>query len=179
MRTLKIALLATVATAALSSATMAADLIISDPIIDNTFAAPGFDWEGPYVGLYVSGQASDFTDAWGIGAVLGANVLLDTSLLAGLEGSVAWLAGTPDSWQGQVHGKLGFVMDQAAIYGLLGVGFNSETDGYVPIGVGAEFALADNFTIKAEYQYQWDFEDQVAGVSEDAHVGKVGFNWHF
>jgi opacity protein-like surface antigen len=179
MRTLKIALLATVATAAFSSATFAADLIIADePVIDNF--ATGFDWEGPYAGLYVSGQTSEFDDAFGIGADLGVNVLLDSSLLAGVEGNVAWLAGTPNSWQAQVHGKLGFVAtDSAAIYGLLGVGFNSETDGYVPVGIGAEFALADNFTIKAEYQFQWDFEETVVGVSESAHVGKIGFNWHF
>jgi opacity protein-like surface antigen len=176
--------MATVATAALSSATLAADLIIADPIIDNTYVAPGFDWDGPYAGLYVSGQASDYSDAWGIGAVLGANMMLDSSLLAGIEGSVAWLAtdaaGVDDSWQGQVHGKLGFTADMVAIYALLGAGYNSETEAYIPLGVGAEFAVADNFTIKAEYQYQWDVEDTFAGLGdESAHVGKVGFNWHF
>ena len=181
MRTLKIALLATVASAALSSATLAADLIIADPVIDNLYD-PGFSWDGPYAGLFVFGQGSDSpaAEGFGIGANLGVNVMLDDSLLGGFEGSVAWLNGTPDSWQGQVHGKLGFTADSVAFYGLLGVGYNSETEAYVPVGVGAEFAVADNFTLKAEYQYQWDLEDTlVAGTSESAHVGKVGFNWHF
>jgi opacity protein-like surface antigen len=182
MRTLKIALLATVATAALSSATLAADLIIADPVIDNTYVASGFDWEGPYVGLWVSGQAADDFDAegFGIGASLGANVMLDASLLAGLEGNLSWLNATgADSWQGQVHGKLGFTADMVAFYALLGVGFNSVTDAYVPLGVGVEFAVADPLTVKAEYQYQWDLGDDGDGFSESAHVGKIGFNWHF
>jgi opacity protein-like surface antigen len=176
MRTLKIALLATAATAALSSATVAADLIIADPIIDNMYSV-GFDWEGPYAGLWISGQTTPA--AFGLGANLGVNALIDQSLLAGVEASIAWINSTPSSWQGQLHGKLGFVADQAVIYGLLGIGFNSETDAYVPIGVGVEFAVADNLTLKAEYQYQWDLADTVPGTSESAHVGKVGFNWHF
>jgi opacity protein-like surface antigen len=172
MRTLKIALLATVASAALSSATLAADLIIADPVIDNTYMAPGFDWEGPYAGLWVSGQTATVGDGWGFGASLGVNAMLDSNLLAGVEGNLGWVDG---DWQAQGHGKLGFTADTLAIYGLAGVGFNGETDGYVPVGIGAEFAVADPLTIKAEYQYQWDFDDG----DESAHVGKVGFNWHF
>ena len=98
---------------------------------------------------------------------------MDNNLLVGLEGDVAWLS--DDTWQGQVHGKLGFAADTFAFYGLAGVGVNSATDGYVPLGVGAEVMLADNLSLKAEYQYQWDFDTS----SEDAHVGKIGFNWHF
>ena len=57
MRTIKIALLATVATAALSSAGFAADLVIEqpvleEPVIDNSY---GFDWQGPYAGLWAAG----------------------------------------------------------------------------------------------------------------------------
>jgi opacity protein-like surface antigen len=165
MRTLKIALLATVATAALSSATLAADLIIdAEPIIDNSF---GFDWEGPYAGLWVGGLTNPAVFA--LGADLGVNVLLDQSLLAGLEGNVSWESNS--SWSLQGHGRLGFVAsEQAVIYGLAGFGWNSASGGYIPLGVGAEFAVADNLTLKAEYNYQW-------GPSR--HVGKVGFNFHF
>jgi opacity protein-like surface antigen len=177
MRTLKIALLATVASAALSSATLAADLIIADPVIDNTFIAPGFDWDGPYAGLWVSGQfnhnnGTSGNNGWGFGASLGVNAMLDSNLLAGVEGNLGWVG---HDWQGQIHGKLGFTADTLAIYGLAGVGFNGDTDGYVPVGIGAEFAVADPLTIKAEYQYQWDFDNS----NESAHVGKFGFNWHF
>ncbi|MHB1102091.1 MAG: outer membrane protein [Devosia sp.] len=162
MRTLKIALLATVATAALSSATFAADLIIADPVIDNTYS---FDWEGPYAGLYVSGDSSP---AFGLGADLGVNVLIDTSLLAGVEGN---LAGYSDgTWDVEAHGRLGYVSDSALFYGLLGVGWNSTPFFFVPVGVGVEFAVADNLSLKAEYNYQW---------GPNIHLAKVGFNWHF
>ena len=83
---------------------------------------------------------------FGLGADLGVNVLLDSNLLVGVEGDLAWL--NNDSYEGQIHGKL---------------------------GLGAEVALADNLSLKAEYQYQYDFDNS----SEDAHVAKIGFNWHF
>jgi opacity protein-like surface antigen len=163
MRTLKIALLATVAAAAFSSATLAADLVIEDePIIDNSF---GFDWEGPYAGLWVAGLT---TPAFALGADFGVNALLDPALLAGVEGNLSWQSDS--TWTAQAHGRLGVVMDQAVIYGLAGLGWNSGTGGFVPLGVGAEFALADNLTLKAEYNYQW---------GPNVHVGKVGFNFHF
>jgi opacity protein-like surface antigen len=174
MRTLKIALLATVATAALSSATFAADLIIADPVIENTYAT-SFDWEGPYVGLFVAGQS---VGGFGIGANLGVNVLLDSSFLAGIEGEIEWLS-NPSAWQAQVDARLGFVVDPAVIYALLGVGTNSFTGLYVPAGVGVEFAVADNLSLKAEYEYHWDVTDDVLIVDESAHVVKVGLNWHF
>ena len=165
MRSLKIALLATVATAALSSATFAADLIISEPMIDNTFST-GFDWEGPYAGLWIGGYTAP--GAFALGADLGVNVLLDSSLLAGFEGNIAWLSNS--TWEGQVHGRLGFVADSALFYGLVGVGTNSGAGVFVPVGVGVEFGLADSLSLKAEYNYQF---------ITNVHVGKVGFNWHF
>ena len=40
-----------------------------------------------------------------------------------------------------------------------GVGTNSETDAFAPVGLGAEFMMTDSVSLKAEYQYQWDFDD--------------------
>jgi outer membrane immunogenic protein len=163
MRTLKIALLATVATAALSSAAVAADLVIEDvPIIDNSY---GFDWNGPYAGLWVAGLT---TPAFALGVDLGVNALIDSSLLAGVEGNASWQSDS--TWTVQGHGRLGFVADQALIYGLAGLGWNSGTGGFVPIGAGVEFAVAENMSLKAEYNYQWG-----PGI----HVGKIGLNFHF
>jgi opacity protein-like surface antigen len=164
MRSLKIALLATVATAALSSATFAADLIISEPVID-TFSA-GFDWEGAYAGLWIGGLTNP--GVFALGADLGVNVLIDSSLLAGIEGNVDWQSDS--TWEGQVHGRLGVVADSALFYGLVGVGAHSAWGVYVPVGVGVEFGVADNLSLKAEYNYQF---------ITNRHVGKVGFNWHF
>ena len=168
MRTLKIAMLATAATVALSSATFAADLIIAEPIIDNTV---GFDWEGPYAGLFISGQTTP--SVFALGANLGVNVMIDNSLLAGFEGEIAWLSDS--TWQGDVEGRLGFVAGMAIIYGHAGFGANSSTGVFVPVGIGAEFAVADNVSLRAEYTYQWDIDNG----AQSAHVGKFGFNFHF
>ena len=170
MRSLKLALLATVAVVGITSAASAADLIIGSepgPVYDDYASV---DWSGPYAGLWVSGQTGSI---FGLGANLGVNVLIDKNLLAGAEGSVAWLS--DDSWQGKVHGKFGFADGTFAIYGLAGIGVNSITDAYAPVGVGAEVMLADNLSLKAEYQYQWDLDTS----ADDAHVAKFGFNWHF
>jgi opacity protein-like surface antigen len=171
MRTFKLALLATVAVAGVSSAASAADLLIDTapaPVIVDNYSA--VDWNGPYAGLFISGQTDSI---YGLGANLGVNAMVSENLLAGVEGSVQWLDN--DTWQGQVNGKLGFAVESFAFYGLAGIGANSDTEAYVPVGVGAEVKLTEDFSLKAEYQYQWDFDTS----AEDAHVAKIGFNWHF
>lgn len=171
MRTLKLALLATVAAVGVSSSASAADLLIETapaPVVVDNYSS--VDWDGPYAGLFISGQTDSI---YGLGANLGVNALISNNLLAGVEGSVQWLDN--DSWQGQVNGKLGFAVENFAFYGLAGLGTNSVTEAYVPVGVGAEVKLTPDLSLKAEYQYQWDFDI----AAEDAHVAKIGFNWHF
>jgi outer membrane immunogenic protein len=178
MRTLKLALLATVAVAGITSAASAADLLINtepapEVVVDNTVS--GFSWEGPYAGLWVSGQTDNI---YGIGGDLGVNVLITENVFAGVEGNLAWLSEgdtLPESWQAQAHGKLGVSLGNFAFYGLAGIGTNDATDAYAPVGVGAEVALTDSLTLKAEYQHQFDLDNS----DEDADVAKVGFNWHF
>ena len=171
MRTLKLALLATLAVAGAASAASAADLIIDQApapaVVDNYSSV---DWNGPYAGLFISGQTDS---VYGLGADLGVNTLINNNLLAGVEGSVQWL--NNDTWQGQVNGKLGFAVENFAFYGLAGVGANSDTEAYVPLGVGAEVKLTTDFSIKAEYQHQFDLDDG----NEDADAIRVGLNWHF
>jgi len=172
MRTLKLALLATLAVSGVATAASAADLIVDTapapaPMIDNYSST---DWSGPYAGLFISGQTDSI---YGLGANLGVNTLINNNLLAGVEGSVQWL--NDDSWNGQLNGKLGFAVDSFAFYGLAGVGNNTQTDLYVPVGVGAEVKLTDDFSLKAEYQHQFDFNDS----NEDSDAVRVGFNFHF
>ena len=65
MRSLKLALLASVAVAGITSAAAAADLIIDPapaPVIDNYGSV---DWSGPYAGRWVSGQTDSI---FGLGA---------------------------------------------------------------------------------------------------------------
>ena len=191
MRTIKIALLATVAGAALTTATLAADPIVMmdpTPVVDNF---TGFDWEGVYAGLYISGQTDDTAPAtdsvWGIGGNVGVNFLLDPVLI-GVEGDITVLtdnnvlpADTAD-WQGQAVGRLGvLITDNVLAYGLAGFGAHSDTGAYVPVGAGLEVALTDNISLKGQYEYHWDVSesDALATTTDSAHVGKFGFNFHF
>jgi opacity protein-like surface antigen len=171
MNTIKIALLATVAGAALTSATLAADpIVMLDPTpVVNNFS--GFDWEGVYGGLYVAGHSNP--GAFGIGGNVGVNILLDPVLL-GVEGDISWY--TNNTWEGQAHARLGvLVTDDVLFYGLAGFGANSVTSTYIPVGVGLEVAVTDRLSLKGQYEYHWDTDNG----AESAHVGKFGFNFHF
>jgi opacity protein-like surface antigen len=191
MNTIKIALLATVAGAALTSATLAADPIVMmdpTPVVENF---SGFSWEGVYAGLYVTGQTDDTTPTtdwvFGAGGNVGINFLLDPVLL-GVEGDISVLtdnnllpADTVD-WQGQVIARAGvLVTDSVLAYGLAGFGAHSDTAAYIPVGAGLEVALTDRISLKGQYEYHWDIDesDALATTTDSAHVGKVGFNFHF
>ena len=170
MRSLKLALLATAVIAAFSSAAAAADLIvdvpIEEPIIDNSFS-----FDGAYIGAFIVGQTAP--TAYGIGANFGVNVLMDSFLVgAEIEGYVA----TGPIVNGQATGKIGAVLGDAAIvyvYSGLGSGASSW---YVPIGIGAEVAVADNVGIKGEVQYNWDLTGPAA---QNSVAAKIGLNFHF
>lgn len=179
MRTLKITLLASAAAMGFAGAAVAADpiVMIDDPVIDNFSPFP---WDGVYAGVFGTAQVAVAPAApavYGLGVNLGVNVLVDP-LLIGVEGDIAWLwNGGANSWQGQVHGRLGaLVTDEVLIYGLAGLGANSVTSTYVPVGAGIEVALTDNLSVKAQYEYHWDLDNQAV---DSAHVGKIGFNFHF
>lgn len=170
MRSLKIALLATVAVAAISSTSYAADLIVDTPMapmVDNSF-----NWDGAYIGAFVQGQT--VPNAFGLGINLGVNALMDNILVGGeISGAVAW----PGSvWSGQATGKLGgLISDSAAIYGYTGIGSKQFTSYYVPVGAGIEVAVSDHASIKAEAQYNFDLTNS----AQNSTTVKVGFNWHF
>lgn len=170
MRSLKIALLASVAAAAFTGAAAAADLIVAEePVFVEEAAA--FDWEGFYVGLFGMAHSDSL---FGIGVNAGVNVLAADSFLLGVEGDVAWLS--DNTWIGQVHGRAGFLAtEQFLIYALAGIGADSVTGAYVPVGVGVEAAIAENVTIKGQYEFHWDTDL----AADDAHVFKVGVNFHF
>jgi opacity protein-like surface antigen len=170
MRSLKLALLATAAVAALSSAAAAADLIvdvpIEEPVIDNSFS-----FDGAYIGAFLQGQTPPA--AFGIGVNLGVNKLMD-NLLIGAEISGAVLTGP--NFDGQVTVKAGgLVADNAILYVYSGAGSKTFTSWYVPIGIGAEVAVADNVGIKAEVQYNWD----LTSPAQNSAAAKVGLNFHF
>lgn len=170
MRSLKLALLATAAVAAFSSAAAAADLIvdvpIQQPIIDNSFT-----FDGAYIGAFIQGQTNP--NAFGLGVNFGVNALMD-GLLLGAE--VEGVAATGPNFSGQVTGRVGgLISDNAIIYAYSGLGTRTPTSFYVPVGIGAEVAVADNVGIKGELQYNWDLTAQ----AESSVAAKFGLNFHF
>lgn len=170
MRSIKLALLATVATAVLSSAAFAADLMVDTPtepvMVDNAF-----NWDGAYFGAFLEGQSAP--SAFGLGVNLGVNTLMDSLLIGGeIEGIIA----TGPNYSGQITGKIGgLISDSAIVYIYSGVGTRTPSSFYVPAGLGVEFAVADNVGLKAEAQYNFDLTD----AAENSATVKVGLNWHF
>lgn len=168
MRSLKLALLATAATAVLSSAALSADLIVDvpmDPVIDNSFT-----FDGAYIGAFLQGQTAPNT--FGLGVNFGVNALMDSVLIGAEVEATASLGGHASA---QVTGRVGgLITDTAIVYAYSGIGTRTATSWYVPIGVGAEFAVADNVGLKAEAQYNWDLTGGPNSVA-----GKIGLNFHF
>jgi opacity protein-like surface antigen len=170
MRSFKLALLATGATALLSSAAFAADLIVDVPteptVIDNSFS-----FDGAYMGLFIQGQTAP--TAFGIGADLGVNALLGGLVLGG---EIEGVAAMGPNFSGQLTGKVGAVLGDAAMaYVYSGIGTRTPSSFYVPVGAGIEFAVADNLGLKAEAQYNFDLTTS----AQDSAAVKVGLNWHF
>ncbi|MEO8757685.1 MAG: hypothetical protein ABI398_08040 [Devosia sp.] len=169
MRSLKLALLATAATAVLSSAAFAADLIVDTPmapVVDNSF-----NWDGAYIGAFIQGQTAP--NAFALGGDLGVNTTMSGLLLGGeIEGTIGW----PATASVQVTGKVGGVLsDTAIIYGYSGIGTRTASSWYVPLGAGVEFGVAQNVGLKLEAQYNFD----LTAAAENSVAVKAGLNWHF
>lgn len=171
MRSLKLALLATAATAVLSSAAFAADLIVDTPPMAPVVNSSSFNWDGPYIGALLQGQLAP--DAFGIGADFGVNALMDSIVVGGeIEGVV----GLPASASVQGTVKIGgLISDSAMLYAYTGLGTRTASSWYVPLGAGVEFAVADNLGLKVEGQYNFDLTNS----SQNSAAVKVGLNWHF
>ena len=171
MRSLKLALLAATALAVFSSAAAAADLIVDTPVpvepaIDNTFT-----WDGAYIGAFVQGQSAP--TAFGLGVDFGVNALMNGLLLGG---EFEATASVRPAILGAAHRQARCV---ARRHGdpvrLFGRRLADPTSWYVPVGVGVEFALAQNLGLKAEAQYNFDLTTS----GENSAAVKVGLNWHF
>jgi opacity protein-like surface antigen len=171
MRSLKLALLATAATAVLSSAAFAADLIVDTPPATPVVNSSSFNWDGPYIGALLQGQLAP--NAFGIGADLGVNALMDNIVIGGeIEGVIGW----PASANVQATAKIGgLISDSALLYAYSGIGTRTPSSWYVPLGVGVEFAVADNVGLKVEGQYNFDLTTS----AQNSAAVKVGLNWHF
>ena len=170
MRSLKLALLATAATAALSSAAFAADLIMDTPteapVVNNSF-----NWDGAYIGAFLEGQTAP--SAFGLGVDFGVNALMDNLVIGG---DIEGVAATGGNFSAQGTAKIGGLLsDSVLLYAFTGAGSRTPSSWYVPVGAGVEFAVADNLSLKAEAQYNFD----LTSSAQNSAAIKVGLNWHF
>ena len=167
MKTLKIALLASVAAVGFGSAAMAADLIVMDPMVEEI--ATGFDWDGPYVNISAYGGIGA---AAGVTGTIGVGGTSDSFYYgAELTGAYVWPLNT-FALEGDV--RLGFlVSDDVLLYGLAGLGTVGGVLPYGILGAGMEFAVTDTMSIRAQYQAD------IFGPGDVGHFGKIGLSWYF
>lgn len=171
MRKLSLALLAGSALMAMGSAASAADLLAAPPMQEPTVIDNSFNFDGMYIGGFLSGQS--VPSAYGLGVNLGVNALSDAILFGG---ELELTALSNNTWSAQATGKVGaLVTENVAFYAYSGIGAHSTNDGYVPLGAGLEFGLTDGLSLKTEYQHNFDLSTS----AQDADVVKIGLNWHF
>lgn len=168
------------------------------------FAAGTVDWE--VVGAPGFGDSYD-TDGWLFGAQMGYNWQSD-KLVFGLEGVVSLstvggdsspISSSQTNWTASLLGRVGYDFDGILLYALAGVtvanatgsiivvGDNTQTHVGGTIGAGVEALVADNVSVKAEYnytQYGTATYDYVPGLFEvdadySTHTVKAGVNFHF
>lgn len=158
---------------ALSVSPMALAADYSTPMM---MTDPGFDWDGFYAGLGVSGAAwSNGLTVGTIDGVMGFNVTSD-HILFGLEGT---LGGAMDSIGGTgvqvaIDGRVGYLASPDAVLYFSGGGayFSLPNQLFATVGGGAEFAINDSWTLDGEYEFWFN-------STFTAHTFKASALYHF
>ncbi len=151
---IRLVLGAVVAAAGMSSAVMAADLIVDEPIAEAAVAS--YDWTGFYAGAAVGGiwgsfesvsgpathQLEDFDPLEGSGWTAGVDAGYDwqmDSFILGINGEVNWtnlsaefVSADPEwqaslDWYAALTAKAGFAADQIQFYGKAGLAVGGMT----------------------------------------------------
>jgi outer membrane immunogenic protein len=197
----------------LSAPAFAADLPrAAEPVAPAPYIAPAaFNWSGFYVGVnagYAFGgdfdiDALDSADGFVGGAQAGYNFQFDP-IVVGIEGEIAYadvsdkfadLEGTLN-WRGSVTPRLGFAIDRFMPYLKGGLAFgdvevkdatgkDDKTQLGWTVGAGAEYAVTDNVTVRAEYNYTDLGKDDFttpAGTVKAGYKGsdvRAGVNYKF
>jgi outer membrane immunogenic protein len=169
----------------------------------------GYSWAGPYLGVnlgYNFGDVSNSgTSPSGISGGIqgGYNWQFGTPWVFGLEADLqatgaddtfaAWKFSNP--WYGTIRGRVGYALNpNLMVYGTGGLAFGqlkgtrpgqseSHTNAGWTVGAGAEFALTNNWSLKAEYMYV-DLDSSnflVTGLPNGYQFStvRVGVNYHF
>jgi outer membrane immunogenic protein len=152
-------------------------------------STPGFNWNGPEVGLiagYGWGSvrapgASFSADGWSGGAYAGYNFQPSSQFVLGIEGDITASGmdgsvtglGVKNPWNATLRGRAGWAYNQFLLYGTGGLavgGLKSETPinsdsktkaGWT-LGAGMEAMLTNSVTARVEYRY--------------TDLGKTGFS---
>jgi len=129
----------------MSTAAMAADLVVDVPTPDEVMTS---GWDGGYVGI----QGGVYTGpAVGTDIFVGGNMTVSESFLIGAEVGVgAFLApGLGFDIYGDIRG--GFIVgDNALIYGLVGAEFDAPGGAALFAGLGAEVKVTDSVSIRGQ-----------------------------
>jgi outer membrane autotransporter protein len=137
------------------------------------------------------------------GVQAGYNYQVAPNWLIGIEGELGWTSASGSSngfnsdhrWYDTLSGRLGYVLPAGwllyakggaawmnADYSVPGLSVNITRDGW-NIGAGAEFMLAPQWSVKAEYNFLDFGKDSIfpiaATVDTQVHEFKVGVNYHF
>jgi outer membrane immunogenic protein len=186
----------------------------AEPVAPAYIAPVAFDWTGFYVGANIGyGFKGDFDDNADLGiddangftggVQAGYNYQFNP-LVVGIEGEIDY-SGISDrfedvrgdlNWRGSVTPRLGFAIDRFLPYVKGGLAFGSvevdtgDKDDNVlwgwTAGVGAEYAVTNNVSVRAEYNYTDlttdSFTTAEAGTFDAGYKGsdvKVGVNYKF
>ncbi len=169
----------TLSIAALTGIAMTAGALAADPVTDYAtevapaYSANGFDWNRYYIGLN-SSYIGTGTNYWGIGGVMGINIQDGAIVYGGeLEASARVANGNISGGLFQATARAGYLLsDDMLVYAIAGGGSNNGT-GIGLVGAGVEFAVVQDVTVGAEYNYLFDGSGYV-GHEVD---GKV--RWYF
>jgi outer membrane immunogenic protein len=170
-----------IALSLISGAAVAADAIAVPvateaevPLYDDA----AFDWTGFYAGVYGVGQLSPVGGTqFGLGLNLGVNAQFDYFLVGGEVALHGLTGGTMDTVYGQVIGRAGVVItDEVLLYAAAGYGndFGAPVEDDFLLGGGAELALTDNVSVRAQYLHGF----AISGGNPKDQV-TLGAQFHF
>lgn len=146
----------------------------SFPVYDDA----SFNWEGFYGGAFGAFQRGAPGDQWGGGVVVGANIQNDFYLLGAEAALLGLTSNVSSNVYGQLLGRGGLVLtDPVLVYGAVGVGsdFAAVTNTNLLVGGGAEFAVTDSMSLRAQYLYGIP----LTNTSTQVNQFTLGANFHF
>ena len=187
----------------------------SEPATPAYVAPVAFNWTGFYAGANVSYGWTDFRDTlagvrlnsgngFGGGVQAGYNMQYDP-LVVGIEGEIGY-SGSKDTfagnkatlgWRGSLTPRIGYAIDRFLPYvkaGLAagdvdfkaaGLGSDSSMLWGWTVGVGAEYAVTNNVSVRVEYDYtdlardNFNFGGTTAKAGATTSDIKLGVNYKF